>query len=322
MSSQNNSHWKRIENPLFANGPTDTFAKLHFDYTNQDPPLELFHYTSEDALIKIVNSGFLWATDCQYLNDQAELIDGLNIFKNVLVEFDSNEFIDVTNRVFDEWSSRDWTYFIISFSENPDVLSQWRAYSEGATGCAIGFDAIKLKHRAGFGEFVNINIDPLSKQYCYYFHLLKVVYNINAKRKIAKSFLSEAYTSYKKAEAQGLSALEVKNYINSIAYRLGEFIVSFKNSQFSEELEWRIVVSKHNSNAGKSINFRPTQFGISPYVKVNISPVEMVHENCLPIKRIILAPKSKSKNNIKGMRMMLNNFKYSAIIDESSTTLR
>ena len=38
--------------------------------------------------------------------------------------------------------------FVVSFSENPDLLSQWRAYTHGGSGVSIGFGTRYLLARA------------------------------------------------------------------------------------------------------------------------------------------------------------------------------
>ena len=51
---------------------------------NNQPPAELYHYTSQSGLLGILNSDFMWASKIHYLNDSTEFGLALNIAKEVL----------------------------------------------------------------------------------------------------------------------------------------------------------------------------------------------------------------------------------------------
>jgi hypothetical protein len=42
-------------------------------------PARVYHYTSTDGLLGILDSGHLWATDLRYLNDTSELHFGRSL---------------------------------------------------------------------------------------------------------------------------------------------------------------------------------------------------------------------------------------------------
>ena len=50
------------------------------------PPVELYHYTTQDGLIGIFDSNLLWASKIHYLNDSTEFELALTLAKDVLTE--------------------------------------------------------------------------------------------------------------------------------------------------------------------------------------------------------------------------------------------
>jgi hypothetical protein len=153
-------NWIQIKNPLFASGPDDCLAKFQFEYTNLSPPEELFHYTSEENLINIVRFGSLWATEC----DEAELRAGIRVFRDEVKCFNDKLFVELVDSALDKWNNNSYMYFVVSLSENGDLLSQWRAYASNGTGCAIALDGKSIRGRAGFGEFVGLDASNLPKE--------------------------------------------------------------------------------------------------------------------------------------------------------------
>jgi hypothetical protein len=155
--------WKTIDNPLFAFERDDAFAKFHLSFAMKHLPAELFHYTSSDSFLAIINSQCLLATERSYLNDPQEFRWGLSALQkdldSHLAKQYSPDFVDQAKIALAEKEQDDLRLFVLSFSANPDLLSQWRAYASDGTGVAIGLDASALRDRAGFGEAVLREID-------------------------------------------------------------------------------------------------------------------------------------------------------------------
>lgn len=105
-------------------------------------PEYLYHYTSTDALMSILQSMSscregddtqyitLRATHASYLNDKVEGV----LLKKALEELGQRS--DILN-VLECCSGYP---FVFSFSELEDDLNMWRCYAAEATGVAIGFD--------------------------------------------------------------------------------------------------------------------------------------------------------------------------------------
>ena len=113
----------------------------------------LHHYTSLEALLSIVKTGTLWASNVHYLNDSSESELGLGIMEQVasearkLADGIDAEFLTfflewLENRVFEGAS-----VYVLCFSEARDQLSQWRGYTAHGRGVCISIDSMLLVSR-------------------------------------------------------------------------------------------------------------------------------------------------------------------------------
>lgn len=136
----------------------------------------LYHYTTQDGLLGIIDSSCIWATHAGFLNDASEFKRGLGIVRHQLDEFRFNpssvkmarqstspaeaelERVMVDNfrralLVVDEVDVFVASFFDATKSSTTnegrdagDVLDQWRAYSKGNMGFSIGFDKASLSN--------------------------------------------------------------------------------------------------------------------------------------------------------------------------------
>jgi hypothetical protein len=123
---------------------------------------DLYHYTSVSGLKGIVESGCLHATNIKYLNDSQEFHFGLDYFSkaisrsrnvsktDILVPEDVPLYDHLIELILD-WSVPQFLnaaseYFVVSFSANPDILSQWRAYGRNNVGYCMKFDHLQLQY--------------------------------------------------------------------------------------------------------------------------------------------------------------------------------
>jgi len=103
----------------------------------------LYHYTSLEGLIGILKSQSIWASHCEFLNDSNEFHHALSFAKshsgNIFME---NDYLSAfgwgMRHALEKMDRHD--IYVSSFSENPDLLSQWRGYCPQGSGVCIGFD--------------------------------------------------------------------------------------------------------------------------------------------------------------------------------------
>lgn len=126
----------------------------------------VWHYTNGSALISILESMSMFATNISCLNDSSELSYARDLYRHAILEFSDSVAKDDRVESFLRFaldylgkgreSSQSSPFFIACFSEERDDLSQWRAYG-GENGYAIGFKA---------GELVVPGTAPLTRV-CY-----------------------------------------------------------------------------------------------------------------------------------------------------------
>jgi hypothetical protein len=113
-----------------------------------DPEI-VYHYTSADTLLKIVDKREIWATNIFYLNDVSESRHSLELFTKrlpVFLERNKSEHGEALRNVFAQGISIDWDPpFVASFSSHDDSLPQWRSYCSNGNGVSIGFRVSALR---------------------------------------------------------------------------------------------------------------------------------------------------------------------------------
>ena len=107
-------------------------------------PDVVYHYTSMEVLLSIVEHKQLWATSIRYLNDVRERDLYLEAVRQRLPNFLPDSESVLTD--LDESSSFAELPFIVSFSTEKDSLPQWRSYCPNGNGVAIGFRPEVLKN--------------------------------------------------------------------------------------------------------------------------------------------------------------------------------
>jgi len=113
-------------------------------------PDYLYHYTTAEGLIGIVQRREIWATDIFYMNDRSEFRHGLDLASKCLLSKEAREkHGDEAKRIAEGLETLGpgaigFKLFICCFSQDRDNLDQWRAYCPRG-GYAIGFPFDRLK---------------------------------------------------------------------------------------------------------------------------------------------------------------------------------
>jgi hypothetical protein len=115
----------------------------------ESEPEVVYHYTTIDAMMKIVKDKTIWATSISYLNDTSERDHYLGLVRDRIPEYRQTHPLDDPD-IFDEFlrefdSGLEYRPFVTSFSEEDDSLPQWRSYCPQGNGVAIGFTVECLK---------------------------------------------------------------------------------------------------------------------------------------------------------------------------------
>lgn len=199
---------------------------------NLKPPEILYHYTTHSGFLGIAKSKYLWCTSIRYLNDGREFLHAIdlligrinyNICDSVNKSYKDNEkeFLLNIESGLDRIGS--YSFYVGSFSENPDLLSQWRAYSPGVDGVSIGIDSNELKTSANNHAF----------------RLVKCVYEMDQKYSIIDEIIEDFLNKHFKIIDED-TLFKFAVYFSTIA-------PIFKHESFKEEQEWRLISMQMDS---------------------------------------------------------------------------
>jgi Protein of unknown function (DUF2971) len=202
--------------------PSDLLESL----LSQRPSVPLYHYTTPEGLIGIVQNKCLRASGIHYLNDTAEFKHTASIVADLLdqsLKYEQGPWNDLYAMLLEHLPTYpDHAVFVASLSEAKDKLSQWRAYCSPGGGFSIGFDPRTIERQARGQDF----------------RLLKCEYDPEKQRAICREMISEACKS-----AQGATNRATrKSKLEDSFFDLFMVIApALKNPCFEEEREWRLV---------------------------------------------------------------------------------
>lgn len=271
------------------------------------PEKIVFHYTSRDGLLGITESASIWGTNILYLNDASEFSYAKKLLGSELKRFREDTpgfkkgtsvdeaagyyFFEVLEEKIDKLlPSEHFSFYVCSFSEESDLLSQWRGYCNSGSGYNIGFSLSSLQNcvkQAGF------SIRP-----CIYNEKKQIEAIRALLQKTADRFVLEVGSAEDKETA----------WDNKSKYLAVDFLLEFiqlapflKHPKFREELEWRIMASLKTEYVRSQIKFRSGNTMIVPYIEI---PLPMDGE-CLIIDEIFIGPTNERDLSMASVELLL-----------------
>lgn len=245
-----------------------------------DTPELIFHYTSLEGFVGIVDSRTMWLTDYAYLNDTRELTHGIELIRDVIAEMLKKEsqesiraLLKTWNRDIDKDTHR---VCIASLSADGDSLSQWRSYGP----IAVGFEPRDLSLHA-----LRANLGP-------------VEYDRDRQRGLVNTYLHHLCQAYGVDLAEG--RLQRIRRVYHKTDRLIELIAFFKDPAFRGEDEYRLAYIEYPELvesfdiAPSPKRFRITRSRLQPYVMANELIPTLPDHPPLKIKRVVLGPGADS----------------------------
>lgn len=249
----------------------------------------LYHYTSADSFVGMINGGksiassnnamskesvlSFWANSVYTMNDPSEMMYGYEIVKQMIEKADADKILTSYYKqiVVEDWSEEikraffkehyfnvEKTPFAISFShkdseedDNNEELFMWSMYGDSGMGFRLGFDKDAMA------------LDGLCESGTKAF---PVCYDI-------KEFEIYYYPFLKQQVDEGCQELKAMTNPESIIWGKVSIIASIftlycsliKNPKYKKEKEWRIV-SFSNSTSFPDVKFRIRNGIIIPYL--------------------------------------------------------
>ena len=271
-------------------------------------PEKLWHYSDAAGLFGIIRTSSLRFGHVGFLNDVTESSYGLGVIERFVADnvpsFDPSFQAAMLEQIRAR-GPENTEFFICSFSENGDSLSQWQRYGADGRGYAIGFDAKELS--TGFGPRV---------------YLRRMLYSEADQRErlgqsVARNLprIEVEYPFAKKQERGWVTQLRAAH----LAGALHAVAWEFKNHRFADECEWRLIRehSFDTSTPPELLAFAPRSDVIKPFVEIR-RPDMADASGLLPLRTVVCGPKLESNLATSSVRRFLATHGYKDVLVNAS----
>lgn len=286
----------------------------------QDTDVSLYHYTDQRGLLGILDTQVIFATDVGFVNDSEELryVDGVLAALGSELEVHTALGRAVKVRLgAGELRTRSLgSAFVASFSEEPDLLSQWRAYAGDGSGYVVGF-----------ADHAHFFVAGDKERPPWRAPLMKVVYRPEEQRvllgepiRAVVALLEDYYALESPVDEE--QAGWVRHAMGAVGLIAAHLAPAIKHPCFAEEREWRAVVRFHESMyPGHPLHFRPSRFGLAPYLHLT-SGFTADGNPSLEVGEIIAGPKLGRDIAVRSVKYLLRQRGYQPARDEAPGPLR
>jgi hypothetical protein len=236
------------------------------DTSSHGLPDQVFHYTSIDAMMKIIDTRSIWCTAIPYLNDSKErtfLFEAVGRRLPILKSKDTSIDPELGLQTLEVEDVRALTsfgeeVFVACFAENSDSLMHWRSYCPQESGISIGFRSACLKEaRIAERPQAGMVVPPVS--FC------RVGYLNTEDTARIDDIIYKAYMRAMGEVAIGNSRVVLNDYFR---WEVGTFGCSNKLKAFEVEGELRLLTYVFYRE--NNIQFRTVRSTLIPYVEMRI----------------------------------------------------
>lgn len=241
----------------------------------------LYHYTSLQSLMGMMESNNLWMSKGDFLNDSSELIYFSNVLEGVISKMQVQKETELwqlfikeleaaMERFLNEIEESGFEVYIFSLSHTQDSLALWYNYAKGE-GYNLGFYAEDLLGKLeGLLEGSRV------------IHGF-VEYDRKKQELILMNFLMETFKVAIQHDVQKVKEALPDHFFTVIS----TCAVFFKDPAFKSEEEYRIALMDKSGELQQEVSFRAQNGIIIPYIAMDF-------EERLPLSHITIGP----KNNI------------------------
>ena len=287
------------------------------------PPDRIFHYTTIHGLWGILRDQVIFATHSEFLNDSSEIHLGRDLVTSALISpiSGSDEHAKVVLKaieILNDENNQD--FYIASFCEEGDLLSQWRGYADQGGGYAISF----VPHKT--------ITDSLTRPY----ELYIVIYDKDILHQLATmiaQLIAESIGEMMNEYDKNLIDVETAKYRVIGAYRdllvesVGPLFHCLKHNGFKEEREFRLVHTHPKGDENKrskgsrlpKLMFRPSHGIMVPYIAL---PLRLTRDGVLgdfSVEKVIHGPSMHPDLTRLSLEMMMRTLPCGVLpVEESS----
>lgn len=257
------------------------------------PKKPLYHYTDQNGLLGIIKSKEIWATHHQCLNDTQEFLHAKELVRReigrriVTAKREDRNLLKVMSSALNGPGNEEVNLYVASFSEEPDSLSQWRAYGGSTSGFAAGFQCEHLVLPDRFA-------------------LARCIYNPDEQSEVVEAVVSEALIRGRSPTPQH----DIKRMVATmLIFQLHTFALILKHPKFAGESEWRIISGVMMDNApafpiedATRLDFRPGKSMLIPYRCVSLKD----GDGGFLLKKVVVGPNPSPVQAHRSVRSLLN----------------
>jgi hypothetical protein len=213
------------------------------EFFDEEIPSQIYHYTGKAGFLGIIKNKCFWASHILFQNDRSEHEIAFELLKNKLSEKTNDKINNETLDFAKSFLSMDC--FTVSFSEKEDNLEQFRGYATDTPGFCLGIKTDKFKECLSCNSTKKIcpeNHKPEKNEILnnsYKFRLAKCIYDLKKQNEIIDKIVDNVLTE---------SDINEENACRKITDRiippLLEISPCFKNKNYENEKEWRLIISQ------------------------------------------------------------------------------
>ena len=257
------------------------------------PPI-IHHYTDDNGLRGILQSGKLWLTDVFYLNDPSELRYGVGIAIETLARAAAGGPLEQRIfaqdfRKYQNGAESAAHFFVLSFSEIGNDLSQWRAYADNGRGYSLGFDGPRLEK-----AFCNDATGAPIQEHMTF----PVSYSEATLRGIFTKLINKVLPRVSAAGTLGLSNTVIQTYMDhlglSLALQVFRTALFFKHHAYASEKEYRFMHISPANNPPTGLNFRSRPHMLLRYLEFDWMTLDPAF-----LKQIIVGPGTEPRMGVR-----------------------
>jgi hypothetical protein len=229
-------------------------------------PERLWHYTSGSGAKGIFESRTLWAGHLGYMNDTSEVGHAMSVSREVVERL--KQELSEHQGALQRWAKyvtdsppKSWApnVFAVSFSEERDLLSQWRGYATEAGGpFCIGFPAAMLKERVDAGEGL-------------VWTLRRCIYSRDEQADLIEARIRRGLELAANAEVLPPGKTREDFGWNHIFGAVMGVAPLCKHPDFAEEREWRLLFGPVSVKKVEAVHFVERRHTLAPYIEFRLA---------------------------------------------------
>lgn len=311
---------KDIHLPSLMTVAADINQKFHLYDVSKDEVL--YHYTSIDGFMSILENRDFWISNIRFMNDSQEFKNGCEICKKILqdrIAESAQKFGDLEEkykayyesllRICNEnetvgiFNISSVDIFALSFCEKGNLLTQWQVY--GQSGVSIGLknnhnsieNGIALMNEDQYNVEIK-TMDQMNPHDEISFVTYKVIYDDKKKKELIKTVLQYGIDFIDTFPKDNVNIV-----VNGISDLLFYYFAIMKDKNFSHEQEKRLLIITNRDDS--NVHFRIRKGVLIPYLKMKILNLNCRPHMRFPVEQIVIAPGPKQIYVAESIRYFL-----------------